>query len=76
VSDIYDAMTTDRPYRPAIKVERVVSYLKDEAQLGHVDERVVHALIRVLPVWGRRLQTESALKGLSLPELRELEEVA
>jgi putative nucleotidyltransferase with HDIG domain len=76
VSDVFDALTTDRPYRPALKVERAVSYLKDEADLGRFDGSVVQALIRVLPLWGRRLQTEGALKGLSLPELHELQEVA
>ena len=66
VSDIYDALSTERPYRPALTVERAVAQLKAEARAGQLDEAVVLALIQVLPVWGRRLRAESSLRqGMS-----------
>ena len=72
-ADIYDALTTDRPYRPGLTVERAVTYLKDESTAGHLDPAVIEALIRVLPIWGRRLRTDDSLKGLLIPELGNLD---
>ena len=74
VADIYDALTTARPYKPGLTVEEAVSMLKREAKDGRIDERVIFCLIRALPVWGRRLRTETALRGFLLPELQEMEE--
>jgi putative nucleotidyltransferase with HDIG domain len=73
VADIYDALTTERPYKPGLSVLEAVEFLRRESAGGHLDERVVQALIQVLPVWGRRLRTDVALKGFVLPELQELE---
>jgi putative nucleotidyltransferase with HDIG domain len=75
VSDIYDALTTERPYKPALTIERAVAMLKDEVTGGHLDPRVVDALTRALPRWGRRLETEKDLRGLLIPEM-EAREVA
>jgi putative nucleotidyltransferase with HDIG domain len=71
VSDIYDALTTERPYKPALTIERAVAMLKDEVTGGHLDPRVVDALTKVLPRWGRRLETEKDLRGLLIPEMEE-----
>jgi putative nucleotidyltransferase with HDIG domain len=73
VADIYDALTTERPYKPGLSVEETVGLLKREVQDGHLDERVVLSLIRTLPTWGRRLRTDSTLKGFVLHELQELD---
>jgi putative nucleotidyltransferase with HDIG domain len=73
VADIYDALTTERPYKPGLSVEEAVALLKREAKDGRLDERAVIALISALPVWGRRLRTEPTLKGFVLPELQEME---
>jgi putative nucleotidyltransferase with HDIG domain len=72
VSDIYDALTTERPYKPALTIERAVAVLKDEVTGGHLDPRVVDALTKALPRWGRRLETEKDLRGLLIPEMEEL----
>jgi putative nucleotidyltransferase with HDIG domain len=73
VADIYDALTTERPYKPGLSVEETVALLKREARDGRLDERVVIALISALPVWGRRLRTDPTLKGFVLHELQEME---
>jgi putative nucleotidyltransferase with HDIG domain len=73
VADIYDALTTERPYKPGLAVEEAVALLKREAKGGRLDERVVIALISALPLWGRRLHTDSTLKGFVLPELQAME---
>jgi putative nucleotidyltransferase with HDIG domain len=72
VSDIYDALTTERPYKPALTVVRAVEMIRAESEAGHLDPQVVEALIRALPRWGRRIETEKDLRGLLLPELEEL----
>ena len=76
VSDIYDAVTTDRPYRNAMTPAEAVDIIKREAALGKLDERVVAAFEKVLPRWERRRRTDPALKGFRLPERPPLERVA
>lgn len=44
VADSFDAMTTDRPYRPAMTVEEVLKILKDNSGTQY-DTAVVEALI-------------------------------
>jgi putative nucleotidyltransferase with HDIG domain len=72
VSDIFDALTTERPYKPALAYEHAVAMLKEEVTGGHLDPRAVDALIRALPRWGRRLETEKDLHGLLIPEMEAL----
>ena len=72
VSDIYDALTTDRPYRRGLSVEQAIGYVKDEASTGRLDQRAVKGLIQVMPTWERRRRTDHALRGFSLEELEEL----
>jgi HAMP domain-containing protein len=43
VSDVFDALTSDRPYRPAWPAERAIALLRDEAG-RHFDVAVVEAL--------------------------------
>jgi putative two-component system response regulator len=41
VADIYDALTTDRPYRKAMPKDKALSILGQEADQGKLDEAVV-----------------------------------
>ncbi len=47
VADVFDALTTDRPYRRAMSAFDALSELADQAGSG-LDERCVHALRQVL----------------------------
>lgn len=41
IADIYDALTTDRPYRAALGHARAVHIMEEEARLGWWDKRLV-----------------------------------
>ena len=47
VADVFDALTTDRPYRPALPAERALALLQEEAGQAY-DPKVVEALCRML----------------------------
>lgn len=47
VADVFDALTTDRPYRRALPVERALALLEEEAGRAF-DLKVVEALCRML----------------------------
>jgi putative two-component system response regulator len=32
--DVFDALTTDRPYRPALSIETACDYLREDVRLG------------------------------------------
>jgi putative nucleotidyltransferase with HDIG domain len=68
VADIYDALSTDRPYRAAMELQRVIAYLRSEAMVGHLDAAVVQALVEVMPVWERRRRSDKTLQGFHLPD--------
>ena len=69
IADFYDALSTDRPYRAAMPIDRIIAILKAEIAAGHFDPLVVEAFIRIIPYWERRRRTEKELAGLQLPEL-------
>ncbi len=48
VVDIYDALTTDRPYRSKMPTDKAISILREEATGGKLDTEVVEALIEML----------------------------
>lgn len=52
VADIYDALTTTRPYKAAFSPERALGVLEEEASLGWRDPELV-GLLRVLHLQGR-----------------------
>jgi putative nucleotidyltransferase with HDIG domain len=66
VADIFDALTTDRPYRAGMTPAKGLHILYEEAAAGQLDRDVVQALERVLPRWRRRLETEPALQGFRI----------
>jgi HD-GYP domain-containing protein (c-di-GMP phosphodiesterase class II) len=47
VVDVYDALTSDRPYRAAWPRERALRYLRDNAG-AHFDPRVVDEFLRMM----------------------------
>ena len=67
VSDMYDAMTTDRPYRAAMSIDQTLDILRSEAG-ALLDPSVVAALETILPEWERRRETDPTLRGFRLPE--------
>lgn len=48
VADVYVALITERPYRPAIPPEVAVALLRSDADEGRFDPRMVRALSRLL----------------------------
>ncbi len=44
MADVYEALTADRPYRPALPVEQATAILREEAN-GHLAGDIVEALI-------------------------------
>ena len=68
VSDIYDAVTSDRPYRGPMTIEEALTLLRSES--GRLlDPRVVGAFVAVQPEWERRRASEPELQGFKLPDL-------
>jgi putative nucleotidyltransferase with HDIG domain len=54
VVDVWDALSSDRPYRPAWLPEKMRAYLKEEAG-RHFDPRVVEVFLKILEEEGRRI---------------------
>ncbi len=48
VVDIYDALTSDRPYRKGLIHEKAVDILREEAEAGKLDPSVVAALVTMV----------------------------
>jgi HD-GYP domain-containing protein (c-di-GMP phosphodiesterase class II) len=67
VADMYDALTSNRPYRRSAAPEDAVTVLRSQAG-ALLDARVVEALASVLPEWEQRRLTERNLEGLTFPE--------
>jgi putative nucleotidyltransferase with HDIG domain len=68
VADIYDGLTTGRPYRAAMTVQQALDILDREAAAGRLDRQVVATLVRLVPRWERRRRTDPTLKGFRLPD--------
>jgi putative nucleotidyltransferase with HDIG domain len=67
VSDVYDAVTSERPYRGPMTPEEGLALLRSEA--GRLlDPRVVEAFAAMQPEWERRRASEPELQGFKLPE--------
>jgi putative nucleotidyltransferase with HDIG domain len=67
VADMYDALTSNRPYRGAATPEEALQILRSQAGTL-LDPRVVDAMESVLPDWEERRSTEPDLEGLTFGE--------
>jgi putative nucleotidyltransferase with HDIG domain len=67
VADIYDALTTDRPYRGAMTPSAALSVLRREVEQGALDRRVVAAMERLVHSWEERRRVDPQLKGYRIP---------
>jgi HD-GYP domain-containing protein (c-di-GMP phosphodiesterase class II) len=47
VIDVYDALTSDRPYRPAWPKDKASSYIREQSG-SHFDPQVVEAFIKLI----------------------------
>jgi len=48
IADVFDALTTERPYKKAWPVEKAVTFLKEQSGI-HFDSKLVEAFISELP---------------------------
>jgi putative nucleotidyltransferase with HDIG domain len=69
VADIYDAVTTDRPYRKAMTVEETLDLLRREADEGLLDPVIVSAMAEVAALWEERRRDDPALQGYRVLEM-------
>lgn len=67
VADIYDALTTDRPYRAAMTPMEALRIMWKEVTEEHLDQHVVECLQTVLSEWEERRRTETRLQGFRIP---------
>jgi putative nucleotidyltransferase with HDIG domain len=51
VADVYDALSTSRPYRAAMTLNEAMVFLLREVAAGTLDPEVVNSLKKVLPAW-------------------------
>jgi HD-GYP domain-containing protein (c-di-GMP phosphodiesterase class II) len=68
VADIYDALTTDRPYRGPETPQKALAILRSEA-ITKLDPEVIDAFESIMWEWERRRAEEPALSGFRLPQL-------
>jgi putative two-component system response regulator len=50
VVDIYDALITDRPYRKALRKEKALDILHQEARTGKLDRKVIKNLVELVKI--------------------------
>jgi hypothetical protein len=63
VLDIYDALTAgDRPYKPAMSVEKALAILKEMADSGRLDTKIVDRFIRSEAWQGRAIGKEAPIE--------------
>lgn len=61
VADVYDALTTDRPYRLGLSPQEAIRTLWREAEGGLLDPEVVAAMRRIVAMWEERRATTTVL---------------
>ena len=67
VADMYDALTSSRPYRGSATPEEALAILRSQAGTL-LDAQVVEAMESVLPEWEERRVSEPDLEGLTFAE--------
>jgi putative nucleotidyltransferase with HDIG domain len=70
VADIYDALTTDRPYRGALSPAEALAIMRREVWDGKLDQGVVETLEGLVPKWEYRRKNDPTLKGFAIPGWR------
>jgi putative two-component system response regulator len=65
--DIYDALTTDRPYRKALPMERAFEILRDEVRRGWWDGALVNEFEALLKEWPEDCVKQPAVMVLDSP---------
>jgi len=61
IADIYDALTTKRPYRDAMTPEEALKILRRESMEGLIDPEVVATMQRIVDHWEERRRSEKTL---------------
>jgi HD-GYP domain-containing protein (c-di-GMP phosphodiesterase class II) len=56
VCDVYDALRTNRPYRDAWPVDKVLAYVEERSGT-EFDGRVAHAFTQMMREWEPRVAT-------------------
>ncbi len=67
LADVYDALTTARPYKPAFSAEEAVQIINSEAERGWRDPYLVGTFGEILPMF--RTQTPPDISRMSLHAL-------
>ncbi|MGB2694018.1 MAG: HD domain-containing phosphohydrolase [Dehalococcoidia bacterium] len=67
ISDIYDALTTDRPYRGAMTTEEALYIMRREMEDGKLDNEVLRVFEGLVQRWEWRRKSDPALQGFRLP---------
>ena len=65
VADVYDALMTERPYKPAMALDDVLAWLRARTD-SLFDARVVDAMARIAPAWEDHVQSDPHLRGIDL----------
>lgn len=67
LADIYDALTTDRPYKRALSPEDALNVMRDEVRKGWRDPKLVELFSDLMPMF--RVPTSTDLSQYSLQAL-------
>jgi putative two-component system response regulator len=70
VADIYDALTSNRPYKPALTPEEAVAILEQETAQGWRDPEIVKLFIRLHPAVLSKAEEYTTLSNRSLRALQ------
>jgi len=65
IVDVYDALTTDRPYRKALSPSRAIDILNDECSAGKRDSALVAEFTALLDSVGSRRRVDDPSQRLS-----------
>jgi putative nucleotidyltransferase with HDIG domain len=75
VADVYDALTTDRPYRRGYPPQDALRILFLEAESGLLDPEIVAAMRRIASIWEERRATTSVVTKAWVESLQVIKEV-
>src|SRR6185436_4805918 len=59
IVDTYDAVTTERPYKPAFTAEQACRELREEAEKGWKNARLVDEFVSIVPGLAAQPRAES-----------------